>query len=214
MIVIFDSGIGGKTLVSAIKKRLPGERVLFVSDSEHCPYGEKSVSEVRKLVLMKLKNHLESKSTTIVVLACNTATVAAIDWLREFYRKINFVGMVPAIKPAVEWSKNKKIGVLATPMTVHSPTYKKLIRQFAKGATVYSVGCKGLARAIEDKDKKKTAVLLKKYLGPLKKQGIDTLVLGCTHYILVRPQIKRILGRGVKVIDSNDAVVSRIADFL
>ncbi len=203
MIVVFDSGVGGKTLVRAIKKKLPRERVIFVSDSEHCPYGEKSVSA-------KLKGSLENKSVNIVVLACNTATVAAIDLLRAQYPNVQFVGMVPALKPAIEQSKTQKIGVLATPLTVQSVKYKKLIRQFAKGSKVYSIGCKGLAKAIEDNNKKSITILLKKYLGPLKKQGIDVLVLGCTHYILVKTQIKFFFGRGVKIIDSNDAVIARV----
>lgn len=199
---------------SAIKKRLPAERVVFVLDSEHCPYGDKSAKEVRELVVRKLGEYLENPKVSVVVLACNTATVAAIDWLRDQFPNKQFVGMVPALKPAVEWSKNKKIGVLATPMTVHSPKYKKLMRQFAKGATVYSIGCNGLARAIEDKDKKKTLILLKKYLAPLKKQGIDTLVLGCTHYLLVKSQIQKLLGNSVNLFDSNAAVTNRVASLI
>ncbi|MBI3495649.1 glutamate racemase [Candidatus Berkelbacteria bacterium] len=209
MIIVFDSGIGGKMLVAKLKKKLPGQDIVFVSDSEHCPYGEKSVSEIQKLVLIRLKSYLDQKPE-IVVIACNTATVAAIGWLRRKYPNIKFVGMVPALKPAMEQSKTKKIAVLATPFTVKSNKYKQLTKQFAKGFKVYSIGAKGLARAIEDNDKQKTIVLLKKYLGQLTKQKIDTLVLGCTHYILVKPQIKKIFGPGVKVIDSNDAVVARV----
>jgi len=209
MIVVFDSGIGGKTLVTNIKKKLPSERVVFVSDSEHCPYGEKSVAQIRKLVLARLKKHLD-QNPAIVVIACNTATVAAIDWLRKEYPNIKFVGMVPALKPAVAFSKTKTIAVLATPLTVKSNKYKQLIQQFTKGFKVYSIGAKGLAKAIENSDKKLVDRLLKRYLSPLKQRKVDVIVLGCTHYLLVKSAIQDMMGKGVILVDSNEAVVNRV----
>lgn len=214
MIVVFDSGIGGKMLVTAIKKKLPSQRVVFVSDSEHCPYGEKSVSEVRKLVLAKLKSYLDDQSANVIVLACNTATVAVIDWLREKYPNIQFVGMVPALKPAIALSKTKTIAVLATPVTIKSAKYRQLIRDFGRGLRVFSIGCKGLARAIEDDNKKEIKNLFTKYLSPLKSRGVDTVVLGCTHYVLVKKDIKKLFGRAVKIIDSNAAVADRVVDLV
>jgi len=214
MIVVFDSGIGGKTLVTEIKKRLPKHQVVFVSDSENCPYGEKPVAEVRKLALAKLKPFLERTEVAVVVLACNTATVAAIDWLRQSYPKIEFVGMVPALKPAAAVSKNKKIAVLATPLTARSKKYTDLIRKFAKGYRVISVGCKGLAAAIEHNDESQIEQLLKKYLEPLKRTGVDTVVLGCSHYVLVKSKIQKLLGQKIKVLDSHKAVAARVVSLI
>lgn len=214
MIVVFDSGIGGKTVVAEIKRKLPKENVVFVSDSEHCPYGEKSAEAVRKLVVRKLEEYLEDPKTSVVVLACNTATVAAIDWLRKKYPKTQFVGMVPALKPAGALSKTKKIAVLATPLTVKSAKYRKLIREFGRGARFYSIGCKGLARAIEDNHRKEIENLLKKYLTPLKSRGVDTVVLGCSHYVLVKHQIQKLLGKAITVIDSNKAVAARVSSLV
>lgn len=211
MIVVFDSGIGGKTVVAEIKRKLPKEKVVFVSDSEHCPYGEKSAEAVRKLVVRKLDEYLDDPRTSVVVIACNTATAAAINWLREKYPNIQFVGMVPALKPAVALSETKKIAVLATPLTVKSAKYRKLIKDFGRGARVYSIGCKGLARAIEDNRGKEIEKLLKKYLTPFKSRGVDTVVLGCTHYVLIKSLIEKLMGSGLRVIDSNEAVVARVA---
>ena len=207
---IFDSGIGGLTIWQEIASFLPGESLIYFADQAYFPYGEKSNREI-KARAEKICQFLIKKNVKLIVIACNTATVSAIDFLRKKF-SLSFIGSEPAIKPATQITKTGVIGVLATRKTVKSRRQKNLIDSLAWGKEVISLDCSELTPLIEkgEIDSPKTLEVLRKYLLPLKRKKIDVLVLACTHYPFLKKQIQNIIGLEVKIIDSGKAIAKQV----
>ena len=212
---IFDSGIGGLTVAAAIRQALPHERLLYFGDTKHLPYGERSLEEVRAFSTA-IARALMAKGCTLIVIACNTASAAALRSLREEFPHIAFVGMEPAVKPAAELSLTKNVGVLATTATFQGELFASVVERFAQGVNVIQQPCPGLVQAIEagDFDASSTEKMLRAWIEPMLLRNIDALVLACTHYPIVRPLIERICGPSVRVIDPAPAVARRVASML
>mgnify|MGYP003700582749 CR=1 FL=1 len=203
---IFDSGVGGTSIWKEIKKMLPHEDTIYLADSANAPYGEKSKEEILQLSI-KNTEFLVQQNCKLIVVACNTATTNAIDYLRTHY-KIPFIGIEPAIKPAALHTKTKKVGVLATKGTLSSSLFHNTSKLFAEGITVVEQEGKGLVELIETGQTNSvvTRGLLLSFLRPMLDQNIDCLVLGCTHYPYLIPLLKDILPEHITIIDSGEAV--------
>lgn len=206
---IFDSGIGGVTVLSELVKLLPTYSFAYFADTANCPYGPKSKNEIIQLS-DRITKFLISKGAEVVVVACNTATASAIDYLRENFR-IPFVGMEPAIKPAALATKTKSVGVLATAGTFKGRLYKETSQKYAANINIsYQIG-KGLVELVEQQKSKSPEAkkLLEKYIKPMLVDSIDHLVLGCTHYPFFIPLLKELLPKNVKIIDPAPAVAKQ-----
>ena len=204
---IFDSGVGGLSVLREIRTSLPGENVFYVADQAHVPYGSRPVDQVRAFS-EGITRFLLSKGAKIIVVACNTASAAALHNLRKKFSEVPFVGMEPAVKPAAEQTKTGVVGVLATPATFQGALYASVVERFASEVIVLQHTCPGLVAQIErgDLDTPKTREILEDALLPMLQKGIDTVVLGCTHYPFVIPLIEQICGDQVRVIDPAPAV--------
>ena len=203
---VFDSGVGGLSVMREIAKQLPHEDILYFADSANCPYGPRPLEEVRKLS-ESVTAFLIRQGVKIVVVACNTASAASLHHLRVTFR-VPIVGMEPAIKPAAERTESNKIGVIATKATFQGELFASLMERFAADVDVYTQACPGLVERIEAGliEDVETEALLADYLKPMLDAGIDSLVLGCTHYPFLRRTIERVVGPGVTVIDPSQAV--------
>jgi glutamate racemase len=212
---MFDSGVGGLTVWRAARKLLPHESLIFLADSGHVPYGEKSPDELRDLT-SRITRFLLSHDVKLIVVACNTATVHAINHLRESFPDTPFVGVVPVVKTLARLTHSGTIGVLSTPATSKSPYLAGLIEQFAHDKTVINVGCEGLEDLVEAGDVRTARVnsLLEQHLAPIIGSEADVVGLGCTHYPFLRQRIKRILGPGVRVYDPSRPVARRVRQLL
>lgn len=208
---VFDSGIGGLTILRAIREALPQENLVYVADTAYLPYGDKSPDFVRARATA-IAGFLLERGTKAIVVACNTATAAAIDLLRDRFA-LPFIGVEPAVKPAVAATRSGVIGVLATPATLDSARFHALLSRFAGRVRVQVAPCAGLAEHIErgDLDDGQTEMLLRRFVEPLLDQGADTIVLGCTHYPLVAHIVQRIAGPGVTVIENGTAVARELS---
>ena len=209
----FDSGVGLLSVLLETKKLLPKENFVIFADQVHNPFGHKSKSQIKNYSNFATSYLSEKHKIKMMVLACNTATVLALNDLRKNFN-IPIVGTVPAIKPAYEKSKNLKIAVLSTPATAKSAYLSSLIQNFAKGAKVKKIGASGLEEAIEILDFIKIDRLLKNYLNDVQKFKADVVVLGCTHYPLVKDRIKKFLDTKTLLIDSGQAISVRIKNLL
>jgi len=194
-----------------IHRELPYEHIVYFGDQAHVPYGSKSLLEVRQLSENVVRYLLERRAKLIVV-ACNTASAAALHYLRETFPAIPFVGMEPAVKPAAEHTHTGKVGVLATPATFQGELYASVVERFAQGVTLYQDTCPGLVAQIEagHLEGRKTREILENALNPMLVEDIDTVVLGCTHYPFVIPLIQQIVGPDVQVIDPAPAVARQV----
>jgi len=206
---IFDSGIGGTSIWKEVIKLLPNENTIYLADSKNAPYGEKSTEEIISLCI-KNTELLISKGCKLIIVACNTATTNAIDYLRKNYA-IPFIGIEPAIKPAALLSKTGAIGILATKGTLASELFEKTTANYTKNITTVEQDGEGLVQLIENGklNSYKLNELLNSYIKPMLNYNIDHLVLGCTHYPYLIPQIKKIAGDNVKIIDSGEAVAKQ-----
>ncbi len=206
---IFDSGIGGTSIFKAIQQLLPKESTIYLADSKHAPYGEKTKLEIIELSI-KNTDFLIKKGCKIIVVACNTATTNAISFLRKNY-KLPFIGIEPAIKPAALQTQTKAIGILATKGTLSSELFHKTSDIYANGIEVVEQIGEGLVKLIENGkiESNEMQTLLQRYLQPMIAKNIDYLVLGCTHYSYLIPQIREILPKTVKIIDSGEAVATQ-----
>ncbi len=206
---IFDSGIGGTSIWKEVIKLLPNENTIYLADSINAPYGEKSPEEI---ISLSIKNTelLISKGCKLIIVACNTATTNAIDYLRKTY-PTPFIGIEPAIKPAALLSKTCAIGILATKGTLTSKLFEKTADEYTKNITKIEQDGEGLVPLIEAGKLNSIELneLLSNYLKPMLNFNIDHLVLGCTHYPYLIPQIKEILGPTVNIIDSGEAVAKQ-----
>jgi glutamate racemase len=218
---IFDSGLGGLSVLRHIQAQLPHEHLLYFADSGFAPYGDKPEPIVIERVLTVAQYLLEQGAKALVV-ACNTATVAAVRELRERHPGLPIVGVEPGLKPAAALSKNGKVGVLATERTLRGAKFLALRDQIHRdtGAEFLLQPCIGLVDQIEtgDLDSEAMRALLARYIWPLVDHGADTLVLGCTHYPLVRGAIERVLAAygtpGMPLVDTGDAVARQLARLL
>lgn len=206
---IFDSGIGGTSIWKEVIKLLPNENTIYLADSKNAPYGEKPSEEI---IALSIKNTelLISKGCKLIIVACNTATTNAIDYLRKTYN-IPFIGIEPAIKPAALYSKTGAIGILATKGTLSSQLFEKTANEYTKNISTIEQDGEGLVPLIEAGKLSSIELtnLLTTYLKPMLNFNIDHLVLGCTHYPYLIPQIKEILGKQIKIIDSGEAVAKQ-----
>ena len=207
---VFDSGVGGLSVLREIRNALPGEHLLYVADSKHAPYGEKSHAFIAARSIAICEFLLEQQAKAIVV-ACNTATAAAITTLRARF-SVPIVAIEPAVKPAARQTRSGVVGVLATSGTLASDNFMKLLVRFGAAAKILVQPCPGLVEQIEigDLGGDRTRNLLEKYLLPLLAQGADTIVLGCTHYPFVAPLIQSIVGDNVSIIDPAAAIASQL----
>jgi glutamate racemase len=206
---IFDSGVGGLTILQEVKKLLPLENFIFVADQAYVPYGGKTQEQLQ-FYTDKIMAFLSKKNVKTVIVACNTATVYTIDFLRERY-KIPIIGTVPVVKAVANLTKTKKTAVFSTPATAKSPYLQELIDKFAPNVKVYKIGGTGLEELIEmgDLNNKKIDKILHESLEPLLKKDVDAIALGCTHYPFLKRKITKIVGKKVQVIDSGGAVARR-----
>lgn len=206
---LFDSGVGGLSVAKSIHQLLPNENFIYIADSLHAPYGNKSTDYIHnrsKLII----EFLIQQQAKIIVIACNTITVSIIKQLRTNY-DIPIIGVEPGIKPAAATTKSNVIGVLATESTIKSASLNRLVAQFGHGKTFCLQACPGLVEQIENKqiDSKKTRELLLQYTQPMLQQGIDTLVMGCTHYAFLEPVLRRLLGNEIHIINTYNAVAKQ-----
>jgi len=215
MIGIFDSGIGGLTVVRSLMEQLPGYDIIYFGDTARTPYGSKSPETVIGYALENTELLLK-QGAKIVVMACNTASSVASDSVAENFDIPIFEVISPASVKAVESSRNLIVGIIGTRATVKSGIYEKKIRAMKPEAKVYSTACPLLVPLVEEGWLKKpeTVMIIKKYLHPLKVRQIDTLILGCTHYPLLIDKIQRKIGKRVTVIDSSIALAENVKDFL
>jgi len=207
---VFDSGVGGLSVLREIRRELPGENLLYVADSAHAPYGDKSAQfiEARSKAIIEF---LISRNAKAIVVACNTATGAAVASLRPKF-SLPIVAMEPAVKPAAANTKSGVIGVLATSRTLSSNNFVKLFDRFGSDVEIIGQACPGLVEQVEAGDLSgvKTRKLLEQYLCTLLQRGADTIVLGCTHYPFLTALIQEIAGPGVSVIDSSTAIAREL----
>lgn len=212
---IFDSGVGGLSVLRAIRTQMPEESVIYFGDQGHIPYGPRPMEQIRDfceaITMFLLQHHAK-----IIVVACNTASAAALKYLREKFPDVQFVGMEPAVKPAAEQTSTGKVGVLATPATFQGALYASVVERFANGVELFQNACTGLVQEIErgNLDGDETRKILDEALSPMLKKNIDTVVLGCTHYPFVIPLIEQIVGENVRVIDPAPAVAKQVKRLL
>lgn len=204
---IFDSGIGGLSVLRSLVEVLPDHSFLYVADQVHVPYGRRPLEEVQAFSF-EITRWLLDQGCEAIIVACNTASAAALHELRIAFPDVPFVGMEPAVKPAAEQTQTGVVGVIATPATFQSQLYSSVVERFASGVTVLEDTCPGLVEEIEAGHLigEKTRRILEKALNPMLDKGIDTVVLGCTHFPFVIPLIQQIVGSKVRVVDPAPAV--------
>jgi glutamate racemase len=206
---VFDSGAGGLTVLSALQQELPHENYVYFGDTAHCPYGMRSDAEIIALSGQGIRFLIE-QGAKLVVVACNTASQAALATLRAtFY--VPFIGVVPAVKPAARATRKGRVGIAATNQAAQALYLRQLIDEFAEGIKVFAVGCPELVTLVEhgELDGPVAEEVVRAALQPVLKEDIDVLVLGCTHFPALRAVIERITNNRVQVIDSGAAIARR-----
>lgn len=208
---MFDSGVGGLSIIEAVRARLPGVSIRYVADSAHAPYGERSEAEILDRS-ERITRHLVQQGAVLVIVACNTATAVAIDALRSAHPQIAFVGVEPGVRPAVAASRLRHVAIMATTATLRSTRFRALLQREAAGCRVHLQACTGLAGAIErgQREAPELQALIAHHAGQVRAAGVDVVALGCTHYPFVRPGIERVLGEGVRLIDTAQAVAAQV----
>jgi len=208
----FDSGIGGLTVLAEAQKLLPNENFIYIADSKYAPYGEKSIEFIIKRSMLIMQT-LVAMDVKAVVTACNTATSYGVETLRNNF-DLPIIGMEPGIKPAVISSVNKKIGVMATSGTINSQRYKNLVKGLSVeyGSEIISQPCPGLVAEIETGNISSPFIIktIEKFVQPLVSAGVDTIVLGCTHYPIVKNIIQQIAGDSINILDTSKAVSKQL----
>ena len=211
---VFDSGLGGLTVVSAIQEVFKGAELFYIADTAYAPYGGKTVQEILNRCDNITQYLLSNHGIEALIIACNTATSAAIKHLREKFPFLIIIGTEPGTKPAILNTKTSHVGVLATPATLKGDKYQLLVNELSniKKVTLYEQACIGLVEQIEkgEINSSKTFNMLEKWLEPMKQNGVDTIVLGCTHYPLVDEIIKKIMGNDITLIETGNAIANRL----
>ncbi len=207
---IFDSGVGGLSVLQHIHQLLPHEAILYVADSAYAPYGCKSEKIVKQRSKI-ITEHLIAQGAKVIVIACNTATASIIESFRQQYG-IPFIGVEPGIKPAIAITQNGHIGIMATSNTLSSTRYNKLSQRFSSQVHLHHQPCPGLADQVEAGliDDPITLQLLQTYLGKLQQKQVDTIVLGCTHYSFLRQQIQQLTANSMQIIDTSSAIAEQL----
>ncbi len=208
---VFDSGLGGISVLRACTALLPQEDFLFFGDSANAPYGEKDLAQVQALTLAGI-DHLLAQGVKAVVVACNTATSAAIALLRSRHPGLPIIGIEPAVKPAAQARDSSQVIVMATPLTIHEDKYQRLAAAFCHQADVISLPCRGLAEMVEQGRWEGEALdaYLQELFLPFRYCNVDYIVLGCTHYPFVRRAIRKNFGRPVEIIDGSDGTARQL----
>lgn len=212
---IFDSGVGGLSVLRALTGLLPEQSIVYLADQAHVPYGRRPLKEVQAFCF-EITRWLMKQGCGEIIVACNTASAAALHELRKAFPDTPFVGMEPAVKPAAEQTHTGVVGVIATPATFQGALYASVVERFASGVTVLEDTCPGLVEQIEagDLNGPETRHILEKALLPMLKKNIDTIVMGCTHFPFVIPLIQQITGPNVRVIDPAPAVARQAVRLL
>ena len=207
---VFDSGVGGLSVLKHIRAQLPSLPLLYVADSGHVPYGDKTQDYIRERSLV-LTEFLARAGAATVVIACNTATAAAAAMLRARF-EFPIVAMEPAVKPAVTATRSRVVGILATVGTLESARFAALLEQYAGDVEIVTQACPGLVDRVEAGELASPATreLVARYTGPLLERGADTIVLGCTHYPFLRQAITDVVGPNVQLIDTGEAVARQV----
>ncbi|MBU4274731.1 glutamate racemase [Patescibacteria group bacterium] len=216
MIGVFDSGVGGLTVVKEIFKYLPEYQIIYFGDTARLPYGTKGADFVRKYS-KKITEWLLNRGAKIIVVACNTSSAWAADFLKKEFPNLPIFEMIePAVKEAIKKTKNKRIGIIGTPGTVKSGIYKKKLAEIDGELKFFAEPCPLFVSLVEEGliDGKITEEVAKKYLLPLKKKNIDTLILGCTHYPLLEKTIKKIMGKNIEIINPARSLARGLKKFL
>jgi len=208
---IFDSGVGGLSVLKKIQSKLPNESLVYVADSIHAPYGPKNDSFILGRSITIVDFLLAKHQIKLLVIACNTATASSISKLREIY-DFPIIGMEPAIKPANDASKNKKVGILATEGTINSSKFSALLDSYSGETHFFTQPCVGLVEHIErgEVDSIEVISLLHKNLIPLLEHNVDVIVLGCTHYIFIRKIVENFFSNKITIIETGDAVALQV----
>ncbi|HEX8541832.1 MAG TPA: glutamate racemase [Pseudomonas sp.] len=212
---VFDSGVGGLSVLGEIRSLLPNESLLYVADCGHIPYGEKTPEFIRQRCLI-IADFFHQQRAKALVLACNTATAAAAAQLRERYPDWPIVGMEPAVKPAAAATRSGVVGVLATTGTLQSAKFAALLDRFAGDVRVVTQPCPGLVELIETGDLFSPTIraLLQSYVDPLLAEGCDTIILGCTHYPFLKPLLREMIPESISLIDTGSAVARQLQRLL
>ena len=212
---LFDSGIGGLTVLQKIIEVLPRENTVYLGDTARAPYGTKSVETVLRYSFEN-SDFLVEKRVKLVVVACNTSTAIGLDRLKERL-SVPVIGVIdPGVRRALQVTKNKKVGIIGTEATIQSGAYTKALKAQERNIEVYSRACPLFVPLVEEgwTDNAVAEMTVKTYLGSLKQSGIDTLILGCTHYPLLKRAIRKFMGRGVKLVDSAEEITKEVGSVL
>ncbi len=204
---IFDSGVGGLSVAREIMRQWPAQPLIYLADQAHVPYGQRPLAEIRDLT-EGITRYLLDAGARVIVIACNTASAAALHWLRGRFPETPFVGMEPAVKPAAERTRSGRVGVIATAATFQGELFASLLDRYANGIEIHTQVCPEFVPLVEagEIDTPRARAAVEQNLSPLLSAGIDQLVLGCTHYPFLRPLIEEVAGPGVTVIDPAPAV--------
>ena len=208
---MFDSGVGGLGVFQAVRRTLSDQSIVYVAGNKYFPFGEKTPEQLQ-IISENIVNFLiEEHNVKMVVIACNTATVSSLAYLRSKFT-IPFVGVVPVVKPACELTKTGCVAILSTPVTAQSAYIQELIKKFGQGKRVLSLGCPGLVDIIESGklDTPELEILLRTFIEPALEQKADIIGLCCTHYPFMREQLQKIVGPTVTILDSNEPVAQQV----
>jgi glutamate racemase len=207
---VFDSGVGGLSVLRHIRELLPGEHLIYVADSGHVPYGDKPAAYIEQRAIA-ISHFLIDQGADAIVIACNTATAVAAASLRSRF-ELPIVGMEPAVKPAVAATRSGVVGVLATVGTLESARFAALLERYAGNVEIITQGCPGLVEQVERGDLAgaETRMLVGRYVSPLLARGADTLILGCTHYPFLAPLIREAVGNDIALVDTGEAVARQL----
>ncbi len=211
---VFDSGLGGLTVVQSLLKSIKGAEIFYIADTKNAPYGEKTPEQILQYSLDITEHFITEHSIDALIIACNTATSAAVKILREKYPQLIIIGTEPGIKPAIELTQTGKVGVLATPATLKGDKYQQLANGLAtqKDVELFEQSCPGLVEQIENGEmhSESTREMLEMWLSPMRDNSVDTIVLGCTHYPLVSELIKTVMQRDLNLIHTGEAIAKRL----
>lgn len=213
---VYDSGLGGLTVWRELLRELPGESLVYLGDGKNCPYGSRSREEIRRLADAAVAA-LVGRGCKLVVVACNTATAAAIDFLRGKYAALPIVGMEPAVKPACLNTRSGVVGVLATERSLDGDLFRRTAERYGRGIRVVAAPGRGFVELVEEnrEETPEAEALVREAMAGMLAAGADQVVLGCTHYPFLRPAIERaVAGRGVEIVDPSPAVARRVVQLL
>lgn len=214
---VYDSGLGGLTVWREIRRALPGESLVYLGDGKNCPYGSRPREEIRRLADGAVGRLVAEEGCKLVVVACNTATAAAIDFLRAKYSRVPIVGMEPAVKPACLATRSRVVGVLATERSLDGDLFRRTAARYGEGIEVLTVPGRGFVELVEQ-DREATPeaeACVRAAVEPMLARGADQIVLGCTHYPFLLPVLQRIVaGHDVTIVDPSPAVARRVVQLL